>query len=79
MVAIHINVPDALAQEAARAGLLTPEMMESMLRDRLRRERVERLSALRKKLASDPLDAMTPEEIQAEIEAYRIEQRAFDS
>ncbi|MBK6727209.1 MAG: hypothetical protein IPG63_08130 [Xanthomonadales bacterium] len=44
-------------------------------RQRLCAERIERLQAARAKLATAPLEPMTPEEIQAEIKAYRAEQR----
>ena len=49
--------------------------MERILRERLRAERIQQLKAAREKLAAEPLPAMTPEEIQAEIDAYRAEQR----
>jgi hypothetical protein len=75
MTTVQITLPDALAQEAARAGLLAPEKIESLLRQRLRAERIEDLQAVRATLAADPLPPMTPEEIQAEIAAYRAEQR----
>ena len=75
MTVVQITLPDALAQEAANAGLLAPEKIERMLRDRLRQERIERMKAARATLAADPLAPMTPEEISAEIEAYRSEQR----
>lgn len=75
MTTVQITLPDALAQEATKAGLLTPAKIESLLRQRLRAERIERLQAVRAKLAAEPLDPMTPEEIQAEIDAYRAEQR----
>jgi len=75
MTTIQITLPDALAQEAANAGLFEPEKMERILRERLRAERIQQLKAAREKLAAEPLPAMTPEEIQAEIDAYRAEQR----
>ena len=75
MITVQISLPDALAQEASKAGLLAPEKIERMLRERLRAERVERMQAARAALAVEPLEPMTPEEINAEIEAYRIEQR----
>lgn len=75
MTTVQITLPDALAQEAAQAGLLAPEKIERILRERLRQERVERTMAARATLAADPLPPMTPEEIIAEIDAYRSEQR----
>ena len=74
MTTVQITLPDALAQEATKAGLLAPEKMERMLRERLRQERIERMKAARAMLTAAPLPLMTPEEISAEIEAYRTEQ-----
>jgi hypothetical protein len=76
MTTVQITLPDQLAEEAARAGLLASERIESLLREQLRAQRITRMKAARAKLAADPLPAMTAEEIQAEIEAYRTERRA---
>ncbi|TAK55214.1 MAG: hypothetical protein EPO25_04745 [Gammaproteobacteria bacterium] len=68
----QITLPDAIAQEAANALLLAPETTEAVLRQRrMRAERIERLPTPRAKLVAEPPDPMTPDEIQAEIEAYR--------
>ncbi len=75
MTTVQITLPDALAREATSAGLLAPEKIERILRERLRAERVEKMSAARATLVAQPLDPMTPEEISAEIDAYRSEQR----
>ena len=75
MTTVQITLPDALAREVASAGLLEPEKIERILREQLRAERIERLKAARATLAADPLGPMTPEEISAEIAAYRSEQR----
>ncbi len=75
MTTVQIVLPDALAQEATKAGLLTPAKVERMLREQLRAERIERMKAARTALGAEPLLPMTPEEISVEIEAYRSEQR----
>ncbi|MBP8295524.1 MAG: hypothetical protein KAX84_05405 [Burkholderiales bacterium] len=75
MTTVQITLPDQLAQEAQRAGLLTPERIERVLREELRAERIERLKQVHAKLAAEPLPPMTSEEIQAEIDAYRAETR----
>ena len=72
---VKLNLPDSLANEARQAGLLTPEELERLLREALRARRVERLTAVRETLATNPLPPMTPEEIQAEIDAYRAQDR----
>ena len=72
---ITLSLPDGLAKEAQQAGLLAPEEPERLVREALRTKRVERLVKAREKLAADPLPPMTPEEIQAEIDAYRAQVR----
>ena len=57
-----------------------PDVIAYILRERLRAEPVARMQAARQKLAAEPLAPMTPDEISAEIEAYRFDQRrATDS
>lgn len=73
MATVQINLSDQLAQEAQRAGLLTETAIEKLLRAALREERIERMTQTREQLAAQPLPPMSPEEIQAEIEAYRAE------
>jgi len=75
MTRVEITLPDQLAAEARRAGLLEPQAIERMVRERLRAERIEKLQQARQALAAHPLPPMTPEEVQAEIDAYRAEQR----
>ena len=72
---VKLNLPDSLANEARQAGLLTPEEPERLLREALRARRVDRLTAVRETLATNPLPPMTPEEIQAEIDDYRAQVR----
>jgi hypothetical protein len=75
MTTVQITLPDQLAHEAAQAGLLAPEKMATMLREQLRHDRLKALKAARATLAAEPLAAMTAEEVSAEINAYRTEQR----
>lgn len=71
MTTVEITLPDALAREAAQAGLLTPEALARMLREQLRMERLDRLRAIRAQLAHNPLPAVPQEELRSEIAAYR--------
>lgn len=72
---VKLELTDSLAKEAQQAGLLVPEELERLVREALRAKRLEGLSKAREKLAANPLPPMTPEEIQAEIDAYRAEVR----
>ena len=72
---VTLSLPDSLAAEARQAGLLDPIELERLVREALRGKRVDQLAAVRGRLAADPLPPMTPEEIQAEIDAYRAQVR----
>lgn len=70
---VTLTLPDQLAKEARAEGLLTPEELARIVREALRAKRIERLDKARAVLAADPIPPMSPEEIQAEIDAYRAE------
>jgi len=73
---LKVTLPDNLAREAEAGGLLTPQAIESLLRDEIRRRRVAKLFDAADRLASIDLPPMTESEIQAEIQAVRAERRA---
>ena len=75
MMTVQITLPDDLARDLAEIGLLEPQVIESILRDQLRATRITDFGKLRAKLRTDPLEPMTNDEINAEIEAYRAERR----
>jgi hypothetical protein len=75
MTTVQIQLPDELAQDAQNAGLLTPEAIEGMLREQLRKQAGE---ALREMWARLPRDELTPEieqMIDEEVQAVRAERR----
>jgi hypothetical protein len=72
---LQINLPDDLARDFAGSGLLEPDVIESMLRDRLKTARIADLAGLRAAVNANPAKPMTNDEINAEIAAYRAEQR----
>ena len=75
MIRIEIILPDALADEARSAGLLSQEGIESLLRHKLAADRIARMQKAREALSGDPLSPMTREEINEEISAYRKGQK----
>ena len=76
MTTVQITLPDDLAQHLAEVGLLEPQVIESLLRDQLRAARIADMKKIRAALDANPLPPMTNEEINAEIAAYRAEQRS---
>jgi hypothetical protein len=75
MTTVRITLPDELAREAERAGLLAPEAVERMLRERLRTSQVSELFEAMDRMQAADEPPMTPEEIQAEIRAARVARR----
>jgi Arc/MetJ family transcription regulator len=75
MTTVQINLPDQLAQEAQRAGLLTSAALERMLREYLKTRRTDELFAAMDRMAAVEVPAMTPEEISEELHAMRAARR----
>jgi hypothetical protein len=77
---IEITLPDALVEGAKGAGLLSPGAIEDLLRRTLAADRLTHLQQARDALVTHSAEAMSQQEINAEIKAYRQEQRlAADS
>ena len=75
MTTIEINLPDQLAQEAQRAGLLTPLTLERILRQYLDDRKADELFSAMDRMAAVDEPAMTPEEIAEELHTMRAERR----
>jgi uncharacterized protein HemY len=75
MTTVQLQLPDELVQDAQAAGLLTPEAIEGMLREQLRKQAGE---ALRAMWARMPREELTPEVermIAEEIQVVRAVKR----
>ena len=76
MTTIQIELPDATAQAARDAGLLTPQALERMLTDALKRQQAaDSLLAIAARVAAAGIAPMSMEEINAEVKAARVERR----
>jgi len=77
MTTVQITLPDQLAQEAQRAGLLSQSALERLLREQLRAQREDGFFAAMGRMAqvAEP-PAMSPDEVAGEIRAMREERRA---
>jgi len=75
-VELKLALPDSLAREAEAAGLLTAEAIERLLREEVRRRRVDQLLAAADRLAALDLPPLTETEVEAEIEAARADRHA---
>jgi len=73
---VTLTLPDAMAKEAARMGLLAPEALQSLLRDAIRERRIKRMFAAMDALQEARLLPLTMEEIQQQVERVREGRRA---
>ncbi|MCC6188973.1 MAG: hypothetical protein IT318_08055 [Anaerolineales bacterium] len=78
-VELKLTLPDRLAREAEAAGLLSPEVIERLLREEVRRLHVDQLFSAADRLAGLDLPTLTDAELEAEIEAARAERRASNA
>lgn len=79
MTTLEITLPDQLAEEARRAGLLTQDAIERLMREAIRRQALADLKQAKNSINAVEGPEMTPEEIQQEIKAARAERRSRDA
>jgi hypothetical protein len=77
MTTVQITLPDQLAQEAQRAGLLSSARLENWLRDQLKTQRVDDFFVAMDRMSTvDEPAVMSPEEVAREIASMRAERRS---
>lgn len=76
MTKIQIELPDATAQAALAAGLLTPQALERLLSNALRKQQAANyLLSVADEVAAAGVAPMSMEEINAEVKAAREDWR----
>jgi hypothetical protein len=76
MTKIQIELPDATARAAREAGLLTPQALERLLSEAIRRRQAaDSLLAIADRVAEAGIEPMSLDEIDAEVKAVRTERR----
>ena len=66
-----LSLPDQLRKEAEAAGLLSPKAIERLLREEIRRRRVDNLFSAADRLSALDMPALTDDEIMQEIRKTR--------
>jgi hypothetical protein len=72
---VTLELPDSLAKAAKDAGLLAPEALERIIAEALRRKNFDELLSVADRVEAAGISPMPPEELNAEIQAYRLERR----
>ena len=74
MTSVQIELPDTTANAARAAGLLTPQALERLLTEALRkRAAADRLLQAAARVAAVGIEPLSMAEINAEIKAARVE------
>ena len=76
MTKILIELPEATAQAARDAGLLTPQALERLLNEAIKRQQAaDALLAIADRVAAAGIPPLSMEEINAEMKAARAERK----
>jgi hypothetical protein len=76
MTKIQIELPEATAKAARDAGLLTPQALDRLLTDAIKRRRAaDSLLSIADRVAASGVAPLSMEEIDAEVKAVRAERR----
>jgi hypothetical protein len=76
MTTIQIELPEATAKAARDAGLLTPQALDRLLNDALKRQKAaDSLLSIADRVAAAGIEPMSMDEINAEVKAARAERR----
>ena len=76
MTMIQIELPDATAQAARDAGLLTPQALERLFNEAIRRRQAaDALLTIADRVAAAGIPPVSMEEVNAEVKAARAERR----
>lgn len=73
---LKLTLPDQLAREAQRAGLLNEQAIERLIEEAVRREAGKKLLDAMQRLRAANVPALTEEEIAAEVKALRAARKA---
>ena len=76
MTTIQIELPDATAQAARAAGLLTPQALDRLLTEAIRRQQaMNALLSIADRVAEAGIEPMSMDEINAEVQAARADRQ----
>ena len=76
MTKVQIELPEATAKAAREAGLLTPQALNRLLTDAIRRQQaVDSLLQTADRVAEAGIEPMSMEEINVEVKAARTDRK----
>ena len=75
MTELKLTLPDSLARDARKAGLLTPKAIGELLREAIRRRAARAFLSNAQRVAEAKIPPMSEEEIQAVADHIEPERR----
>lgn len=75
-VEVKLNLPDEIAEEARRAGLLTEQAIEQLIEEAVRRDAGKKLLDAMQRLRAANVPPLSEEDVIAEVQAARAARRA---
>jgi hypothetical protein len=76
MTTLTIELPDTTVEAAREAGLLTPQALDRLLNEALRRKQAaDSLLSIADRVAAAGIEPMSMEEINAEVKVARAERK----
>jgi hypothetical protein len=76
-ITVQLDLPEALAEKARAAGLLQERRLTAMIEEAVERDKQAReFITLLDQIRAQPVEPMSMEEIQAEVDAVRAEARS---
>lgn len=73
---VKLNLPDQIALQAQRAGLLSGQAIERLIEEAVRRAAGKKLLDAMQRLREANVPPLTEEEIDAEVKAVRVARKA---
>ncbi len=74
---LKLSIPESLAKEAKTVGLLKPKSIIKLLRSELKSRRKTNFFKTLEKLSSLKIPALSPQEIEEEIQKVREEKKRY--
>lgn len=71
MTTVTIELPDDLAEQAKKLGILSSRALSDVVRELVRRRAAEDLQGMMRRFDEQPAPALSPQEIQAIVRQVR--------
>ncbi len=75
MTTLEVKLPERLARDARKAGLLSAKAIEELLREAIRKRAAQAFLAVAERVEAAGIPPMSEEEIQIEVNAVRKAKR----